>query len=130
MSDAADPWVEELARDLGEAQRRRLLACLGGQRREVPEVSGAATSKLAAEAGPDIALWLAERFGGTAVDFPSPHGVAVERNASRLRAAILDAELDEPARSRNGMATECGVTVAWVQRLRKQMRAERDGENA
>jgi len=121
-------WIDELERDLGQAARLRVIANAGGQRRSIPHPGSAARSRLAAELGADVALWLAERFAGTQVDFPTRRGRDAERRAALLRAAILDAGLTNPTRSANDLAAEHGVSQVWVIRLRNQMRAEA-GEN-
>jgi hypothetical protein len=117
-------WVDELERDLGQGARLRLIAAAGGQRREVPRPASAAGSQLAHEVGPDVAAWLARRFGGTALDIPSPRARDLEEKANHLRAAILEAGLDSPARSANDIAAEFGVTSMWVRKLRARLRAE------
>ncbi len=118
-------WIDELERDLGPAARLQLIAAAGGQRRDVPRPGSARRSKLAEEAGPEVALWLARHFGGEAIDIPSARGREVEDRASRLRAAVLEAGLDEPTRSNNQIAAEFGVTATHVRRLRSQLRGER-----
>lgn len=117
-------WIDELERDLGLAARLRVIQAAGGQRRDVPRPENAASSTLAAEIGADAARWLADRFAGTKVDFPSRHGARAQRKASLLRAAILDAGLTNPVRSANDLAREFGVTAMWVHKLRVQMRAD------
>lgn len=117
-------WIDELERDLGQAARLTLLANAGGQRRNIPSRRRATRSKLAAELGEDIALWLAERFAQTALDIPSLNGSEQRDRASRLRAAVLEAGLTAPTRSANDIATEFGVTAAWVHKLRAQLRDE------
>ncbi|MDP2086310.1 MAG: hypothetical protein Q8K20_14020 [Gemmobacter sp.] len=121
-------WIDELERDLGQAARLRLIASAGGQRRDIPKPAHAAASKLAGEVGADVAVWLAERFGGEKLDFPSARGRELERRAALLRAAILDAGLTNPSRSANDLATEHGVSSMWVRKQRAQMRRERDRE--
>lgn len=116
-------WIDELERDLGAEARQRLIAVAGGQRRDVPRPGSALTSKLASEAGPEVALWLARHFGGEQVDVPSARGREAEDRANSLRAAILDAGLDAPARSANAIAAEFKVTSAYVRKLRAQLRA-------
>lgn len=117
-------WIDELERDLGLAARLRVIANAGGQRRDVPHPPAAAGSRLAAELGADVACWLADRFAGTQVDFPSRRGRHAERRAALLRAAILDAGLTNPTRSANDLAAEHDVSLVWVIRLRNRMRAE------
>lgn len=119
-----DAWIDELERDLGLPARLRVLANMGGQRRDIPLPAQSAASKIAAEVGPGVALWLADRFGGTALDIPSRRGAEQMDAASRLRAAVLDAGLTEPRRSANDLAREFGVTSMWVRKLRAEMRAE------
>lgn len=117
-------WIDEMERDLGLATRLRVIANAGGQRRDIPFAANAAQSVLAREIGTEAAMWLAMRFAGTKVDFPSARGSEVQRRASLLRAAILDAGLTEPSRTANDLAREHGVTSMWVRKLRAQMRAE------
>lgn len=117
-------WIDELERDLGQPARLRLLANAGGQRRNIPTRRHAPKSKLAGEVGVDVALWLADRFAQTAVDIPSARAAEVRDRASKLRAAILEAGLTDPARSANEIAVEFEVTAAWVHKLRTQMREE------
>jgi hypothetical protein len=119
---AQDAWIDLLERDLGQPAVLRLLANCGGQKRAVPK--RAEGSALARELGPEVAEWLALRFGGTSLDIPSPRGREQQSQASRLRAAILDAGLTEPRRSANDIASEFGVSAVWVHTLRSRMRAE------
>lgn len=121
-------WIDELERDLGQAIRLRVIANVGGQRRDVPRADNVDTSALATEIGLPAARWLAERFAGTKVDFPSARGSEAHRRASLLRAAILEAGLTDPARSANDLAREHGVTSMWVRKLRAEMRREADSE--
>lgn len=120
-------WIDELERDLGQAARLRLIQAAGGQRRDVPSPGWARRSHLAEEAGAEVALWLARRFGGTAVDIPSARGREAEDRAGRLRAAVLEAGLDTPRRSANDLAAEHGVTATHVRRVRAELRADRQG---
>ena len=115
-------WIDEMERDLGQAARLRLIANAGGQRRDIPHLASAARSKLAGEVGADVAVWLATRFGGDKVDFPSARGRELERRAALLRAAILEAGLTNPTRSANDLATEHGVSSMWVRKQRAEMR--------
>jgi len=118
------PWIDELERDLGQAARLRLIANAGGQRRDVPQLANAASSKLAREVGADVAIWLASRFGGDKVDFPTMRGRETERRASELTAAILEAGLTHPTRSANDIATEFGVSSMWVRKRRAELRRD------
>lgn len=117
-------WIDELERDLGRAARLRLIANAGGQRRNIPTKRRAAHSQLASEVGTEIVMWLAERYAQTVIDIPSSHGSDRQDRASRLRAAILEAGLTNPNRSANDIASEFGVTAAWVHKLRSQIRDE------
>ncbi|WP_339696098.1 hypothetical protein [Celeribacter baekdonensis] len=117
-----DAWIDELEADLGQPAVLKLLANAGGQRRDVPK--RAAGSNLAAEVGQPVVEWLSARFGGTAVDIPSLRARKMQDRAAELRAAILDAGLTKPTRSANVIATEFGVTAAWIHKLRTQMRRE------
>lgn len=122
------PWIDELERDLGQAARLRLIVNAGGQRRSIPHPANAAESRLATELGVDVATWLADRFAGMQLDFPTRRGRDAERRAALLRAAILEAGLTHPTRSANDIAVEHGVSSVWVLRLRNQMRAEADDQ--
>lgn len=117
-------WIDELERDLGISVRLRVIANAGGQRRDIPRPENAASSTLAAEIGVPAVEWLAHRFAGTKIDFPSARGASQQRQANLLRAAILEAGLTEPARSANDLAKEFGVTSMWVRKLRTELRAE------
>lgn len=117
-----DAWIDELERDLGQAAVLQLLANAGGQRREVPK--RAEGSKLSGEIGTDIVVWLAHRFGGTKIDIPSARGREQQNRANRLRAAIIEDGLTQPRRSANVLATEWGVTAAYIHKLRSQLRRE------
>lgn len=121
-------WIDELERDLGLAVRLKVIQAVGGQRRDIPHPGNAEGSVLAGEIGGAAALWLADRFAGTKVDFPSARGSESQRKANLLRAAILDAGLTKPTRSANDLAREFGVTSMWIHKLRVQMRDEA-GEN-
>ena len=106
-----DRWIDELERDRGQAARPRLLAPAGGQRRHAPSVKGAATSRLAGEAGADRAGWLAERLArrarGRALGAgQSAWGRARETRRNLLRAAVIDAGLHAPVHSANDLARE------------------------
>lgn len=116
--------IDELERDLGLAARLRVLANTGGQRRYIPMPDSVEHSNLADELGEDICCWLAGRYGGETVIFPSRNGSQREDKASLLRAAVLDAGLTEPTRSANDIAAEFGVTQRWVKILRKELRKE------
>ncbi|MBN8294717.1 hypothetical protein JI664_22295 [Rhodobacter sp. NTK016B] len=120
-------WIDELERDLGQAARLRVIANAGGQRRDIPRPEHAELSVLAAEIGADAVRWLAQRFAGTKIDFPSHRGNETQRRASLLRAAILDAGLTQPSRSANDIAREFGVTSMWVRKLRAEMRSDMSG---
>ena len=117
-------WIDELERDLGLSARLRLIANAGGQRRDVPTAPFAVTSALAAEVGADIVVWLADRFGGHQIDIPSGRGAEIQRRASLLRAAVLEAGLTKPTRSANDLAREHGVTSAYIHKLRSELRRE------
>lgn len=117
-------WIDELERDLGLAIRLKVIANAGGQRRDVPRLENARGSNLAAEIGVEAVEWLAKRFGGDKIDIPSARGREVERRASLLRAAILEAGLTNPTRSANDLAREHGVTSMWVRKLRAELRRE------
>ena len=121
-------WIDELERDLGLAARLRLVANAGGQRRDIPPPDFAAASRLAQEVGRDVTIWLAERFGRTALDIPSLHAQRARDAASQLRAAILDAGLTGSSRSANDIAHAFGVTSMWVRKLRAEMRSEYGNE--
>lgn len=121
-------WIDEMERDLGPKARLQLIAAVGGQRRSVPHVANVEGSALATELGIETVRWLASRFAGTPVDFPSSRGREKERLAALLRAAILEAGLTNPTRSANDLAAEFGVSWSWVSKLRSQMRAESDSE--
>lgn len=117
-------WIDELERDLGLPARLRLIANAGGQRRDVPTAPFVAKSALAGEVGADIVDWLAVRFGGHQIDIPSGRGAEMQRRASLLRAAVLEAGLTKPTRSANDLAREHCVTSAYVHKLRTEMRRE------
>ena len=126
-----DSWIDELERDLGQLSRNQLLAVCGGQRRDIPSVERAERSKLASEVGFEITLWLAKRFAGTAVEFPSRQGHVSRDRANQLRAAILEAGLgDNPTRSANDIAREHNVSATWVYKLRGQLRQELDSPSS
>ena len=114
-----DFWIDELERDLGQSAALRLLANAGGQRRNVPK--SAEGSRLASEVGLAVVEWLVVRFGGTALDIPSFRARHKLDRAAELRASVLEAGLTNPSRSANVIATEFGVTAAYVHKLRTQM---------
>lgn len=122
-----DAWIDELERDVGQSAALRLLANAGGQRRDVPK--RAEGSKLASEVGLGVVEWLVERFGGTALDIPSFSARQKQDRAAELRAAVLEAGLTNPSRSANVIASEFGVTAAWVHKLRTEMRREIDRDD-
>tara|TARA_R110000796_G_scaffold45616_14_gene110321 strand:- start:11113 stop:11520 length:408 start_codon:yes stop_codon:yes gene_type:complete len=116
--------IDELERDLGLSARLRILANAGGQRRYVPMPDHVENSSLTAELGEDICCWLAGRYGGETVIFPSRKGYEREDDATLLRAAVLDAGLTEPSRSANDIAAEFGVSERWVRNLRAELRED------
>lgn len=117
-------WIDELERDLGLRARLHVIANAGGQRRDIPRPEHAEASALACEIGVESVRWLAERFAGTKIDIPSARGNEVQRRASLLRAAVLEAGLTNPTRSANDLAREHGVTSMWVRKLRAEMRRD------
>lgn len=117
-----DAWIDELERDLGQTAKLQLIANCGGQRREIPKRP--AGSRLSEEVALHIVEWLSMRFGGTTVDVPSSRGSQQQDLASKLRATVLEAGLTGASRSANDIATEFGVTAAWVHKLRSQLRKE------
>lgn len=115
--------IDQLEADLGQAAALRVLANVGGQRRWIPTVAHAHDAKLVSEVGVDVVVWLAERFAGDRVEFPSQTARQVESRASLLRAAIIDAGLINPSRSANDLAKEFGVTFRRVEQIRQELRA-------
>lgn len=75
-------WIDELERDLGLSARLRVIQAAGGQRRDIPHPQNAADSALADEIGVPAILWLAKRFAGTKIDFPSTRGSETQRRAA------------------------------------------------
>lgn len=123
MTDRFD--IDALEAELGQAAALRILANIGGQRRNIPLPRNAATSALAREIGPRAAIWIAEHFGGEIVAFPSRYGREAESRAARLRADVIDAGLTEPRRSANDIAAAHGVTARRVEQIRQDLRDER-----
>lgn len=117
-------WIDELERDLGMTTRLKIIANVGGQRRDIPRPENAEGSALALEIGAEAVRWLGERFAGTKIDIPSARGNEVQRRANHLRASVLEAGLTNPARSANDIAREHGVTSMWVRKLRTEMRRD------
>lgn len=115
-------FIDELERDLGLAARLRVIANAGGQRRYIPMPKGIQGSIIEQEFGPIIAYWLSGRFGGEKLQFPSRFGQESAKRTAALTAAILEAGLTEPTRSANSIALEFGVTMRWVQMLRRDLR--------
>ncbi len=122
MNQLLAGWIDELERDLGQAAVLRLLANVGGQRRNIPK--RAEGSVLAREVGEDVVGWLAARFGNTSIDIPSRRGRDQQNRANQLRAAVLEAGLTNPTRSANVIAAEFNVTAVWVSALRRELREE------
>lgn len=116
--------IDELERDLGLNARLRVIANAGGQRRYIPMPESAPGSRLVGELGLDVTLWLAGRYGGETVVFPSRRSSEKDTRASHLRAAVLDAGLTDPTRSANDIAAEFGVTERHVRDVRAKLRAE------
>ncbi len=117
-------WLDELEAELGQRAALRVLANCGGQRRNIPLPQNAAASALAIELGPQIACWIADRFGGGKVEFPSSHARRAGDAAARLRADVLEAGLTDPARSANDIARAHHRSVRRVEQLRQELRAE------
>jgi len=122
--------LDALEADLGQAAALRVMLNCGGQRRHVPQPDTARQSRLAAELGPAVARWLADRHGGVQVEFPSPRGRQAEEAAARLRAAVLEAGLTGQRRSANDIAREFGVSVRRVEQIRQDLRRERPSRRA
>lgn len=121
-------WIDELERDLGLAARLRLVANVGGQTRHIPVLTFAGNSKLASEIGSDAARWLAYRFGGGKISFPSITGADRANNKTKLEADILEAGLYSPTRTANEIAQAHGVSSRWVEKLRSELRADADSD--
>lgn len=122
----ADPFdLDELEADLGPNCARKVIAALGGQSRSVPKLEWVTRSTLAREIGPVAARWIAERFGGSRIAFPSQRGQQMRRRAALIAADVLEAGLDHPKRSANDIAQSHGVTARRVQQIRKQLREDR-----
>lgn len=122
-------WIDELEADLGQAVALRVFANCGGQKRNVPLPRNAARSALAHEIGVDAACWIAGRFGGEAVVFPSLYSRSRDDMASRRLAAVLDAGLTDPSKSLNDLAAELGISARHVSRLRQQAREDGIGSS-
>ena len=116
--------IDELERDLGTPAKLKLLMNAGGQSRYVPTPARAADSAMARELGPEIAHWLAARYSGETISFPSVTGSERERKANLLRAAVLEAGLTDPTRSANDIAKEFRVTVRHVRDVRHDLRKD------
>lgn len=117
-------FMDELERDLGQAARLRLMLNAGGQKRYIPKPAHIRASSLANEIGLQTAVWLANRFPGAQISFPSRHGSDADERASQLRAAIIEAGLTEPAQSANDIAVAFGVTSRRVHQIRAELRGE------
>ncbi len=117
-------FMDELERDLGLAVRLAIIANAGGQRRSIPQPRNASSSKLVLEFGLEATCWLAGRFGGETLAFPSKNSTARDEAASNLIAAVLDAGLTDPSRSANDIAAEFGVTERWVRGVRRELREQ------
>ena len=116
--------LDELERDLGAKARLDTLLNVGGQLRYVPTPGRVEGSVLAKELGLEIVLWLAGRYGGEDVTFPSRRGAEQENRAALLRAAVLEAGLTHPSRSANDIAAEFGVSLRRIHAIRAELRAD------
>lgn len=116
--------LDRLEAELGDLARARIIAEIGGRRVTIPMPRNAPGSRLAEMIGLEAAQWLAEEYGGEAVDFPSRSGAASQERAARLLAAVLEAGLTHPTRSANDIADEFGVTRRRVTQLRQELRAD------
>lgn len=116
--------IDELEADLGQAVALRVIANCGGQHRSVPLPKNAARSALADEIGVDAACWIAGRFGGEAVPFPSINARQRNDDARKRLSAVLDAGLTDPSRSANDLAFDLGISARHVKRLRAQLRGD------
>lgn len=114
--------IDDLEADLGLNVALRVLMNCGGQARKVPSPANAARSSLAREIGTDAAFWLAARFGGEEINFPSRHGRDRGSKAARLLADVIDAGLTEPTKSANDLARAHGVSARHIKRLRADLR--------
>lgn len=123
-------WIDEFERDLGLAVRQRLIANVGGQTRHIPVLAYAGNSQLAGEIGSEAARWLAYRFGGSKISFPSVTGTDRPNNKVQLEADILEAGLINPTKTANEIAKDHGVSSRWVEKLRRELRAETLPPNA
>lgn len=117
IDDSRRGWIEDLARDLGEEARWRLIAARGGLDVTPPQPENAASSLLVAEIGLDAALWLAERFAGERLHIPNM-GVIARAEARRRR----DFVLDNPDASATDLARATGLTTRRIVQIRAEAR--------
>lgn len=126
MADRFD--IDELEAGLGRHIARRIVDAIGGQRRSIPSLSFATRSRLAKEIDPVAARWIAARFAGANIEFPSRLARHRERETALLLADVIAAGLDNPAQSANEIAAAHGVSSRRVQQIRQQLRSERKAE--
>lgn len=101
--------LEELAADLGEAARWRLVAMRGGRELRPPTPENAASSILVEEIGLDSTLWLSRRFPGERVRVPNMD-LTANREARERRAFILA----HPQMNAVELARETGFTTRHI----------------
>lgn len=114
---------EEFIDDLGPSAYIAMIEAIGGQLLYIPSPEKAETSKVAKALGYETTLWLAARFSGEYVKFPSPYSLKAAQGAARLKDAIRTAGLTEPTRTANDIAKEFGVRADYVTKLRAKMAA-------
>lgn len=117
--------LDTMEADLGAGTVDRVLDQFGGRRIGIPSPTRASTSLIASHLGVDAATWLAARYGGEQVAFPSRQARIAAQRASLLRADVIEAGLIAPSRSANDIASAHGVTTRRVQQIRQQLRRER-----
>lgn len=107
--------IDRIETALGAQAAKRLLAAFGGTRITIPKTPDG--SRLAQDAGADVAAWLCEQYPAQSIDIP--------QGGRRARAALRrETVAANPALSANELARRLGVSARYVRMLRKELSAQ------
>ena len=110
--------LAEIEKDLGEDAAMRLCAIYGGQMVTIPVK--AIGSRVENALGPELALWLAEEFGGITIQVPN--GLKYRMAHSRRTVA------DNSQMPANQLAVKLGITYRRVLQIRQKIREEQQAQ--
>lgn len=119
-----EAFIDLLEARFGLSAKLRVIANVGGMRLTIPMPHYASRSRLADRIGPEIAVWLAENYGGEDLQFPSSRSLSARAQAALLAARVFEAGLTNPTVSANTIAREFGVTAQRVKQVRAELRQQ------